>query len=144
MAVTSKVYGLAQQGFATQEIKFDTDSLKAMLCTSLYVPDQDTHRYKSSVTNEIAGTGYTAGGMALTGKTVTYDAATNTVRLDCDDVTWTNSTLTARIAVFYKDTGTAATSPLLCWWDFGSDQTSSAGPFSLSIAANGLLAFSTA
>lgn len=131
-------YGLGLQSLVNGEIDFDTDTIKVMLTTSTYAPDQDTHRYKSSVTNEVTGTGYTAGGATLASKTVTYDTATNTVILDAADVSWAGSTITARRAVFYKDTGTAATSPLLCWWDFESDQVSTAGAFTLTLAANGI------
>lgn len=75
MAVTSKAYGPALQSILNGEIDFDTDTIKAMLTTSAYTPNTDTHRYKSSVTNEVTGTGYTAGGVTLASKTVTYTAA---------------------------------------------------------------------
>lgn len=137
--VLAAAYGLAQQSLANAEIDFDTDTIKVMLTTSAYTPDQDTHRYKNQVTNEVTGTGYTAGGQTLASKTVTYDAPTNTLMLDAADVSWPASTITARRAVFYKDTGTAATSPLLCWWDFESDFTSTGAAFTLTLSANGLV-----
>ena len=145
MPVTAKVYGLAQQCLANKEIDFDTDTVKVILCTSAYTPNQDTHRYRSSVTNEVAnGNGYTTGGQTLAGKTVTYDTATNTLKLTADNVSWPSSTITARYAVFFVDTGTAGTSPLLCYWDFGEDLASSAGPFNLNMNAAGLLTLVTA
>lgn len=145
MAVTSKVFGLAQQSLIAKEVNLGADVLKVMMCTSTYVPNQDTHRYKSSVTNEITGTGYTAGGVTLTTPTITYDTATNTVKFTCDNPAWTTSTLTARFAVFYDSTpATDATRPLLCYWDFGADVSSTAATFTLTIAAAGLLTFVTA
>lgn len=148
MAVTSKVYGLAQQSLANKEIDFDTDTVMVMLCTSAYVPDQDTHRYRSQVTNEVTGTGYTAGGQACTGKTVSYDAATNTLKLAVANVSWPNSTITARYAVFYvmsgADLSTPADDPLLCYWDFGGDFASSNGAFDLTINAAGLVTLQAA
>src|SRR5690606_7830921 len=108
MAVTAKLYGLFLKSLANKEIDLETDTLKVMLCTSSYSPNQDTHQYKSSVTNEVSGTGYTAGGKTLTGVTVTYDTGTNTLTLDADDVTWSSSTITARYAVFYDDTAVDA------------------------------------
>lgn len=46
----AKVYGLALQSMLNKEIDYDTDTIKAMLAPPGFVPDQDTHRYKSSVT----------------------------------------------------------------------------------------------
>lgn len=144
MTVTAKVYGLAQQSLANKEIDFDSDVVKVMLCTSSYSPNQDTHRYKSDVTNEISGTGYTAGGATLASKTVSYDTASKTLTLDSADPAWTASSLTARYAVFYISTGTDSTSPLLCYWDFGADVTSTSGTFTLTLAAGGLLTLTAA
>lgn len=141
MAVTSKVYGLALQSLVNAEIDYDTNIIKAMLCTALYVPNQDTHRYKSDVTNEVTGTGYTAGGVTLTSKTVTYNAASNTLTLDCADPAWTASTITARYLVFYKDTGTASTSPLIAYVDFGEDRSTGATTFTYVVPTTGIAQF---
>lgn len=145
MAVTAKAFGLFAKSLVNKEVDLDSDSLKVMLCTSAYTPDQDTHQYKSQVTNEVTGTGYTAGGQALTGVTVAYDAATNTVKLDADDPSWAGSTITARYAVFYDDTpATAATKPLISYVDFGADISTTAGAFSLTLDANGIVRLSAA
>lgn len=125
----SKIVQYQNDGAAS--LDWDTDTIKVMLTTSTYVPDQDAHDYKNDVTNEITGTGYTAGGVTLTGKSVTYDAATNKVRLIAADAQWTSATFTARYAVYYKDTGTATTSPLIGFLDFGSDVSVTAGTFTL-------------
>lgn len=145
MAVTAKLYGPFLQSLTNKEVDLDSDTLKVMLCTSGYTPDQDTHRYKSDVTNEVAGTGYTAGGQALTGVTVSYTAATNTLMLDANDPSWPASTITARYAVFYDDSpATAATKPLIAYWDLGSDQISSAGNFTLTLSGSGIVAIQAA
>ena len=144
MSVTCKVYGLAQQSLANKEIDFDSDTVKVMLCTSSYTPDQDTHRYKSSVTNEVTGTGYTAGGATLASKTVSYDTSTNTLTLDAADPAWSASTITARYAVFYVSTGTDATSPLICYADFGADVSSTANTFTLTLNSAGLVTLTAA
>ena len=52
-----------------------SDTIKCMLCTSTYTPNLDTHKYKSDVTNEITGTGYTAGGATLGSPPLTFTAA---------------------------------------------------------------------
>jgi len=143
MAVTVAAYGPMMQSLVNGEIDFDTDTIKVMLCASGYTPNQDSHRYKSSVTNEVTGTGYTAGGATLASKAVTYNASTNTLTLDAADPQWPSSTITARYAVFYKDSGTAGTSPLLCYWDFGADVISSGTSFNIQLAAQGILTLVT-
>jgi len=144
MAVTASLYGLALQSALNGEIDFDTDTIKVMLCGSSYTPLQDTHRYKSSVTGEVTGTGYTAGGLPLSSKTVTYASGSNTLTLDAADVTWPASSITARYAVIYKDTGTAATSPLICFVDFGEEITSAGAAFLISWDAAGIVALTAA
>lgn len=139
MTVSAFWYGQALSKALNKEIGFTADTIKVMLCTSTYVPNQDTHVYKDvSVTNEVTGTGYTAGGSALTTKTIAYDGTTNIIKLDADDVTWASSTITARYAVIYDDTP-ATNKPLLGYVDFGADQSSSNGNFTITWDANGIL-----
>lgn len=139
MAVTAFVYGGFLQSVMNKEADLDSDTVKVMLCTSSYTPNQDTHRYKSSVTNEVSGSGYTAGGATLTSVSATYSASTNTFTFDAADVSWASSTITARYAVFYDDTPAASTAkPLIAYWDFGADVSSSGGPFALTFDAAGI------
>jgi hypothetical protein len=138
MAVTCKAYGNFLKCALNKEIDWDTDTIKIMLCTSSYTPNQDTHIYKDiAVTNEVSGAGYTTGGATLTGKTITYDDSTNTITLDANDVSWANSTITARYAVIYDDTP-ASNKPLIGYMDFGEDKISTDGTFSITVAADGL------
>ena len=120
-------------------IDLDTDTIKVALVTSAYTPDQDAHDFFDDVTNEVSGTGYTAGGASLANKAVTADNTDNEGVFDADDVAWTTSTITARGAVIYKSTGTASTSALICYLDFGSDKISTAGTFTISWNAEGIL-----
>jgi hypothetical protein len=139
MAVTAKMYGQSLLKALNKEIDYDTDTIKVMLCTSAYVPDQDTHVYKDvSVTGEVVGTGYTAGGATLASKTITYTAATNIIALDAADVTWAASTITARYAVIYDDSP-ASSKPLLAYVDFGADQSSNNGNFTITWDTAGIL-----
>lgn len=140
MAVTAYWYGLAFSSAFNKEIDLDTDTINVMLTTSTYVPNQDTHQYKSSVTNEVTGTGYTASGKTLASKVVAYTAATNVWNFDAADVTWTTATITARYAVIHESTGTASTSALLAYVDFGGDQSSAGGDFQIVWASSGILA----
>lgn len=144
MAVTANVYGLALQSMLNKEVDWDTDSVKAMLCTAAYVPDQDTHRYKNSVTNEVTGTGYTAGGIVVPTRGFTYDGAANNLRLTCGNLAFGTLTVAGiRIVVFYVDTGTATTSPLLSWMDLGADQSPTASPFTIDMS-NGVMVLNAA
>lgn len=120
-------------------IDLDTDTIKVALVTSSYTPDQDAHDNFDDVTNEVSGTGYTAGGAALGSKTVTVDNTDNEGVFDAADTVWTTSTITARGAVLYKDTGTASTSKLICYFDFSSDQISSSGDFTIAWNAEGII-----
>lgn len=145
MAVTAKWYGLAGQGqfsaTAARRVDWVTDTIKVTLHTSTYVPNQDTHDFADDLTNEVAnGNGYTTGGVTLGSKTLTYDTASNTVRLDAADAAWTfTASKTMRYAVVWKDTGVAGTSPLLGYIDFGQDETSS-GTFTIQFdATDGVL-----
>ena len=87
----------------------------------------------------MSGTGYTADGEALASKTSTYTGGTNTFALDAADTTWTTSTITARLAIVHKDTGTASTSPLICYIDAGADVSTTAGTFTLQYHSDGIV-----
>lgn len=115
-----------------------TTTIKAMLVTSGYVPNIDTHSFISDVTNEVTGAGYTAGGKALLNRTITIDTTNDLAKYDADDIAWTASTVTARGLVIYKDTGTPATSPLIAYIDFVSDKTSVDADFVIAWHANGI------
>jgi hypothetical protein len=138
MAVTAFLYGSAIPKAFNKEIDLDTDTIKVALCTSTYTPAQDTHDYFNDITNEVTGTGYTAGGATLASKTVTYTAGTNVFKFDAADTAWTTSTITARYAIVYGSTGTASTSPLICYIDFGENITSTEGTFTIQWDAGGI------
>lgn len=127
------------KGGTSYPVDFDTDTIKGALTTSSYTFNQDTHDYFDDVTNEVVGTGYTAGGATLTSPTVTLDTTNDRVDFDAADTSWTTSTITARYLVLYKSTGTASTSPIIAVFDFGSDKVSSAGTFLVQWAAAGIL-----
>lgn len=84
---TMKSYGLAPKTLLAKEVNFLSDTIKGMLLTSGYTVDQDTHDYLDDVaagSNEVSGTGYTAGGQALANKSVTYTVGTNTGKIDAE------------------------------------------------------------
>lgn len=131
-------YNKGKEAFIKGDLNFGTDTFKIMLVTSAYTPDNN-HDFRSEVTNEVVGTGYTAGGQAIAGVTALENDTNDNAVLDCNNITWSNSTITARGCVLYKDTGNSATDILVAYYDFVTDKTSSAGDFTLTINASGLL-----
>jgi len=114
-----------------------SDSIKAMLTTSTYVPAKTTHEFKSSVTNEVSGTGYTATGVALTTKTLAITSSV--IKADADDAVWTSATITARNVVVYDATpATDATRPLIYYHANATDVISTGGEFRVAWHANGI------
>lgn len=107
------------------------DTYYVMLTTSAFAADQDLHTKRSDVTNEVTGTGYTAGGLAVV-PTFTKDNTNNRLTIVFPAVSWAGSTITARRAVYYKRRGGLATADeLIAVDDFGVDISSVAVPFNL-------------
>lgn len=100
------------------------DVFKIALYTSAATLGAGTTAYTSS--NEVAGTGYTAGGNTLT--RVDPTSSGTTAFIDFADTTWTGASFTARGALIYNATdGNRA----VCVLDFGSDKTVSDGTFTI-------------
>lgn len=138
--MASVIYNSFKRDIMNGALDLDTDTIKVMLVTSSYTADQDAHTKRSDVTNEVSGTGYSAGGSALANKAVTADNTDNEGVFDADDLTWSTSTITARGAVLYKSRGGASSADeLICYIDFGSDKSSSAGNFTLQWDSEGII-----
>lgn len=129
--MASLIYNRALELWARGSIDFDTDTFKVLLTTSSYAEDKDAHDFRNDVTNEVSGTGYTAGGNTAT-VSVNLDTANDRVDITLGGTTWPASTITARKAVYYKSRGGASSADeLVAVNDFGSDVISSAGTFTL-------------
>ena len=139
MAVTAFWYAKAFiNAFSqAQPMDWDTNTIKCMLTTNSYTPNQDTHEDKADVTNEVSGTGYSSGGATLSTKALAN--TNNVVKFSSDNVSWATSTITARRAVFYDATGGGADAsrPLLWWIDFGADVSSTGGTFQITMDSAG-------
>lgn len=122
------------------EIVFGTNTFKVLLVSS--IPSEanlDAWANRSDVTNEITGTGYTAGGIA---QAVTLAGTTDTTNNN-QHVTWTNivngwttATFSAVGAIIYKNSGTSSTDRLLHFLDFGGTVSCTAGNFSITYSAD--------
>lgn len=103
-------------------------TLKMALYTAQADLNADTLVY--TTTNEVVGTGYTAGGKVLTGVTVSKSGTT--AYLDFDNVVWDPASFTARGALIYNTSlGNLAVAVL----DFGADKTATT-TFTVQVPAN--------
>lgn len=118
-------------------------TVKVALVTSSYSPNIATDEFWSTPQAfEVSGTGYTANGATLGSVTVTADTTNHRGVLSGANVTWSSSTITAAGAVLYYSTGTAGTSPLIGYIDFGGDKSSTAANFTIQWdAVNGIAYF---
>lgn len=118
-----------------KETDFNSNVMKLMLSSSTYTPDVDTHAYKSSVTNEVTGTNWAAGGVTLANCVMSVVGASNIVKFVCDDVSVATVTLTGgRVAVIYDSTpSTDATRPIYGSITFDSDLSPNAGTLAIDV-----------
>jgi hypothetical protein len=103
-----------------------TDTLKIALYTANADLNEATTVYTTS--GEVTGTGYTAGGVTLTG--ITINSSGFTAYVDFDNVVF-NAAVTARCALIYNSSQSNKSIAVL---DFGSDKTST--NFTITMPAN--------
>ena len=115
MSLIMSWYGRGLDAITAGEVDWELDTIKVALLQSTYVPDQGNHQWFSDVsTDEASGSGYILGGAVLPVRVRTYDAALSRIVLSADNMIWESVTVTNVLyAAIYKDTGTAATSPLV-------------------------------
>ena len=101
------------------------NTFKIALFTSSATLGAGTTAYAATGMNEMSGTGYTAGGKALTSVTPTLDSTT--ACCDFDDISWTSATFTANACLIYNDS--ASGDPAVCVVAFGGDNAVSSGTF---------------
>ena len=100
------------------------DTLKIALFTSSASLGAGTTAY--ATTNEISGTGYTAGGETLGSKAITTHGTS--VCFDFANPTWTSATFTANGALIYNDSNGDKAIAVLA---FGGDFTVAGGTFEI-------------
>lgn len=109
-------------------ISFPADTFKIILMQSGYVFDRAGHNAYADVSSSELGTaaGYTAGGQALTGVTLTRDDLNNEERVTWNNASWsaTGGDLVAQGALIFDDTVTAPVAdPIIGYIDFGAPTT---------------------
>ena len=126
MAITQTLCTSFKVALLNGEMDFSADTsqtFKLALFTSSATLDATTTAY--STTNEVSGTGYTAGGNTLTIAANPASSGT-TAFLDFADTTFASSAITARGALIYKSGGG---DPAIAVIDFGEDKQTSSADF---------------
>ena len=105
--MANALYGKGREKFLTGDIAWDTANIKVSLVdTGTYTVVIDTHEFYSDLSGVVADSGN------LASKTVALGVA------DAADVTFSSVTgSSAEALVIWKDTGVAATSPLIAYID---------------------------
>ena len=146
MAITVNWYGLGLLDILESPRDLEAVTLKLALATSSYTPNRDTDDFRNDFTAaELSNaSGYTTGGVTLTTVVTSYDSASDEVRLDFDDPSWSFSgTRTWRYGIVYIDTaGADSTDPVIGLLTWDSDQTVST-TYTLTINSAGLLYLDT-
>ena len=127
MAITQTMCTSFKKALLDGEMDFSSNTsqtFKIALFTSAATLNADTTAYTSS--DEVVGTGYTAGGNTLT--VVAPATSGTTAFLDFSDTTWSSATITARGALIYQSGGS---NPAVAVLDFGSDKSTVADNFTV-------------
>jgi len=133
--MASLVYDSFWDDLSKGNVVPNTDTYYLMLTTSAYTASKTAHLKRSDVTNEVTGTGYTAGGNAVT-CTVAKNTGTNQETYTFGSVSWPTATIAAAYGVIYKHRGGLATADeLVAMVDFGGTVTSTGGTFQVTFSS---------
>ena len=142
MAVTNSMYGPAVEKMFKGLIDLSSTDVKVALLSAYATHDEDyedlTAVLAPAGNTEASGTGYDAGGKAIshgTADEVTYDGGITTFGENAVDTEWTSSTIDASHALVYYD---GATKYALCIIDFDGTESSVDGTFKLDWNALGI------
>jgi len=147
MSITaSGFYGLTLEKYlkstASVDLESDTD-VKCGMVTDTYTPAFDTHDFYDDITNEVTGTGYTAGGKAITSTELTVGSpAAGQIKYDAADVEWTGSTISDAMAAFlYGEVGASSADELIFLSDFVTAASTTSGTFTIQWHSDGIFYF---
>lgn len=148
---SSKVFArtILEQLNGGHTFNWSTDTIKIALYGNTGTPDNTVAtdvltEYNGTasawvVANETSGTGYTAGGVAVTPLSVAQSS--NVVTFTSSGTpTWTTATITAYGCLIYD---TTVSSIGLCYLSFGGAQTVTANTFTVNYNASGIATFTT-
>ena len=124
MAIVQALANTFKEDLMDTTANLEANTLKVALFDNTATLSSATTAY--AIANEVSGSGYTAGGEAMTGMAVTLDGST--AIFDADNVSWANATITAQAAVIYNNSFSNAAIAVL---DFGGNKTSTNGTFEI-------------
>jgi len=124
MAIVQALCNVFKEDLMDTTANLEANTLKVALFDNTATLSSATTAY--AIANEASGSGYTAGGEAMTGMAVTLDGST--AIFDADNVSWANATISAQAAVIYNNSFSNAAIAVL---DFGSVKTSTNGTFEI-------------
>ena len=130
MAITQAMCTSFKEECLKEGHQMATDTIKIALFTSSATLGATTTAYSTS--NEISGTGYSAGGVALTSQVVS--TSSTTAYFDAADPSWTSASFTANGAIIYNSTNSDKAIAVLA---FGGDFTVAGGTFKIIFPAAG-------
>lgn len=141
MSITaSGMFGLTLEKMLidTAGESLEAEDNKMLMVTDSYTPNFDTHDFRNDITNEVSGTGYSAGGSALTSTEITLSSGTLT--FDAADLSWASSTISnAMASVLYFNVGADTTDQLVLLQDFVTAASTTNGTFTIQHSASGIL-----
>lgn len=115
----------------------EAETHKTLLVQDGYTHDYTTHDFRDDITNEVSGTGYSAGGVTQTGTDITI--ASEILTFDMTDTVFPTVTIVDAMAgVFYTNVGTAGTDQLVCLQDFITSASATAADFTIQHAGGGV------
>ena len=141
MAISgSGLYGLTLEKMLnnTAAIDLEAEDNKICMVEDGYTPAYDTHDFYADLTNEVAGTGYSAGGQTITTTEISVAApAAGKLKWAAGNTSWTTSTIpNAMAAVIYCDS--VVSDPLIILVDFVTAASTTAGTFAITWHADGI------
>ena len=113
------------------------ETWKVCLLTNSFTYVDGTHVLYTDLTNEVSGSGYTAGGETVAGKVANYADTVNCM-VDATDTAWPASTFSARYAVVYN----TVTLKIRCIIDLGADYAVTTGTFTIQWNVGGIVKIS--
>lgn len=143
MSITAAgMYGLTLEKFFldTAGESLEAEDHFEALVTDTYTPDYNAHDFFNDLTNEVTGTGYTTGGVAVTTTEITLAAGTLTY--DAADTVYTTVTISnamAGVIATSVSTPGAATNQLVLLQDFVTAASATAANFTIQHSATGIM-----